>query len=102
MGVPIPKCFTCGKVLGHLWRKYLEATAGNRNPQEHKIYAEVVYDENENVLLDGLPETPAHRFFEEHKIRRICCRRMLLCQPEHFPHVLEHQIPVNSRISVPK
>lgn len=98
MGLPA-KCFTCGKVWGHLWTRYVEATSGSRDPSDWRLYAEVEVDPTGMVRIDGATETPAERFFLEHRIRRICCRRMFESQPPHFPHVLEHQIPVNSRIT---
>lgn len=98
MGLPT-KCFTCGKVVGHLWQPFLNATAGNTDPAMQRLYVNVEVNEANEIRLDGVAKTPAEVFFEEKKLRRICCRRMLLCQPPHFPSVLEHQIPVNSRIA---
>jgi DNA-directed RNA polymerase subunit N len=52
MHVIIPvRCFTCGKVIGHLWKTYIERVRAGEDPGE---------------VLDELG------------VKRYCCRRMLL------------------------
>lgn len=50
MIIPV-RCFTCGRVIGHLWETYTKRVAGGENPGK---------------VLDDLG------------VRRYCCRRMLL------------------------
>ena len=50
MLLPI-RCFTCGKVIGHLWKELKEKVKGDDDFQ---------------------------KFFEEKGIRRYCCRQVLM------------------------
>lgn len=50
MIIPV-RCFTCGKVIGHLWEEYARRVASGENPGK---------------ALDDLG------------VRRYCCRRMFL------------------------
>lgn len=53
LDIPIPvRCFTCNKVLGHLWRRYEELCEK--------------YPNNYEEILNQL------------KLDRYCCRRMML------------------------
>lgn len=59
MIIPV-RCFTCGKVVGSLYEKYLKLLG------EYEAEA------------DGSLETPAKRALDELGLTRYCCRRMLL------------------------
>ncbi|MEM0065875.1 MAG: DNA-directed RNA polymerase subunit N [Sulfolobales archaeon] len=50
MIIPV-RCFTCGKVIGHLWDEYVKRVASGENPGK---------------VLDELG------------VKRYCCRRMFL------------------------
>ncbi|BAM39949.1 DNA-directed RNA polymerase subunit RPB10 [Theileria orientalis strain Shintoku] len=50
MIIPV-RCFTCGKVIGHLWEKWLEMLKKN---------------------------TPEGKALDELGLTRYCCRRMIL------------------------
>lgn len=73
MIIPI-RCFTCNKVIAHLWEEYLnriqliyleEDIANKRKNRFVKI------EELENKRLEG-------RILEELGLTRYCCKRMLL------------------------
>ncbi|RME79963.1 MAG: DNA-directed RNA polymerase subunit N [Methanobacteriota archaeon] len=57
------RCFTCGKVLGHLWDKYKEGVASGTDPQE---------------VLNELG------------LERYCCRRMFVGHVELNEEVLSY------------
>lgn len=63
MIIPI-RCFTCGKLIGHLWEKWLVLLALN-------------YTEAE--ALDAL------------QLRRYCCRRMLITHVELIEQLLQYK-----------
>ena len=60
MIIPV-RCFTCGKVIGSSWGKYLEALDAGQNPQD---------------ALDELG------------LERYCCRRMILSHVDLIEDVL--------------
>ena len=62
MIIPI-KCFTCCKVIGHLWEKYLE----------------LIKTKTKNDALNDL------------NITRICCRRMILTHVEICDILLKYK-----------
>ena len=71
MIIPV-RCFTCGKVLGNLWDKYLEelqkAYNNELNENELKRIVDLQKDEDsaEKKILDDLG------------LKRYCCRRVML------------------------
>lgn len=71
MIIPI-RCFTCGKVIAHLWETYLEKLQIKYNSKEFKI--NVV--ETKNINNDM--KTPEAEILDELGINRYCCRRMIL------------------------
>lgn len=63
MIIPV-RCFTCGKVVGNKWEKYLELKEE--------------YDEK--IALDKL------------NLNRYCCRRMILTHVELIDKILNYDI----------
>ncbi len=73
MIIPV-RCFTCGKVLGHLWEPYLEKV--------QKMALEERTDEERFrfVPIDSLRQkTKEGKALDELGVTKYCCRRMLLC-----------------------
>jgi len=73
MIIPI-RCFTCNKVIAHLWEEYLnriqmsyidEDIKNNRK----KRFIEI--EELENKTIEG-------KILDEMNLNRYCCRRMML------------------------
>lgn len=60
MIIPV-RCFTCGKVIGSSWDKYLQALDAGKNPQD---------------ALDELG------------LERYCCRRMILSHVDLIDDVI--------------
>ncbi len=60
MIIPV-RCFTCGKVIGSHWERYLELLSAGREPQE---------------ALDDL------------ELDRYCCRRMILSHVDLIEDVI--------------
>ncbi|MDX1534786.1 MAG: DNA-directed RNA polymerase subunit N [Thermoplasmata archaeon] len=60
MIIPV-RCFTCGKVIGSAWEKYLQALDAGQNPQD---------------ALDELG------------LERYCCRRMILSHVDLIEDVI--------------
>jgi len=72
MIIPI-RCFTCGKIIGDKWEAYKKLVKENREkmglPDEDTII---------DVKLENLQETPEGIAMNQLKLKRYCCRRMLL------------------------
>lgn len=69
MIIPI-RCFTCGKLIAHLWDKYEEELQKEYNKSKNK---------NKKIYID----IPSHKTVEKRTLdklglKRYCCRRMML------------------------
>jgi DNA-directed RNA polymerase subunit N len=62
MMIPI-RCFTCGKLIGHKYEEY---------------QSRIKKGEDQTKVLDDL------------EIRKYCCRRMMISQPDLFEEVKEY------------
>jgi DNA-directed RNA polymerase I, II, and III subunit RPABC5 len=63
MIIPV-RCFTCGKVIGHLWEKYTE------------------------ILQDDVQEGEA---LDKIGLKRYCCRRMFLTHIDLVDKLLQYK-----------
>ncbi|MBO3754021.1 MAG: DNA-directed RNA polymerase subunit N [Candidatus Brockarchaeota archaeon] len=57
------RCFTCGKVIGHLWEEYQRRVASGEDPKQ---------------VLDSL------------NVTRICCRRMFISHVDYIDELLSY------------
>jgi DNA-directed RNA polymerase subunit N len=57
------RCFTCGKVIGHLWEEYIKRTAAGEDPKK---------------VLDSL------------NVKRICCRRIFISHVDYIDELISH------------
>ncbi|MEM3648253.1 MAG: DNA-directed RNA polymerase subunit N [Thermoproteota archaeon] len=57
------RCFTCGKVIGHLWEDYQRRVASGEDPKQ---------------VLDSL------------NVTRICCRRMFISHVDYIDELLSY------------
>jgi DNA-directed RNA polymerase subunit N len=57
------RCFTCGKVIGHLWEEYVKRTAAGEDPKK---------------VLDSL------------NVKRICCRRIFISHVDYIDELISH------------
>ena len=73
MIIPI-RCFTCNKVIGHLWEEYInkiQLAYIEEDIKNNKKNRFVSIEELENKTLEG-------KILDEMKLNKYCCRRMLL------------------------
>jgi DNA-directed RNA polymerase I, II, and III subunit RPABC5 len=73
MIIPI-RCFTCNKVIAHLWDDYLDKIQLaylNEDIANNKKNRFVNIETLENKTIEG-------KILDEMKLHRYCCRRMLL------------------------
>ena len=70
MIIPI-RCFTCGKVIGDLWEKYMEEIqkAYNNIPKNDLKKIVDIQNNDKYIEKDVLDKMGLHRY---------CCRRMML------------------------
>lgn len=71
------RCFSCGKVIGHLWEEYLEILSKNESDE----YL-VIKPENSLSEVDLNKKTIGEKAFEILDIEKVCCRR-------HFPGTVD-------------
>ena len=71
MIIPI-RCFTCGKVIGNKWHRYLQ-------------------------LLDE--EKEMAQIFEELGLNRYCCRRMIISHVDLIGKLLKYNSKPNNKIN---
>ena len=73
MIIPI-RCFTCNKVVAHLWEEYLNRIQMEylkediKNKRKNRF---VDIEQLENKTIEG-------KILDELKLKKYCCRRMLL------------------------
>ena len=68
MIIPI-RCFTCNKVIGHLWEKY---------------------EETKKRFESSTPEKITEELQKSLKLKRICCKRMLTGHVEIIDELLKY------------
>jgi len=73
MIIPI-RCFSCGKVIAHLYEEYLEKVTKNLNDEKF-----VKTTEGANTSFDAT-KTNEGNILDELGIERYCCRRHFLTQ----------------------
>ena len=72
MIIPV-RCFSCGKVIGHMWKTYSTSVEKGENPGD---------------VMDKLG------------LRRYCCRRMLLSNVDLIGKVIEHTNPKKVEVKI--
>lgn len=75
------RCYTCGKVLAGMTERW-------------ELYREKMKNDRE----DG-KEEDWRLFFEDHAIRRYCCKRVLMTQVPDPNHVIQHDLPESVVVS---
>lgn len=81
MLIPI-RCFTCGKVLGNLWKKYKEEA--DKIDQEYQKQFLLQYEDDIDKHLTDNKEYknihPAYKkkVLDDLEVKRMCCRRHLI------------------------
>ena len=69
MIIPV-RCFTCGKVIGHLWEQFYQAM------EKNKVSAQDV--------------------FKELGIERYCCRRMMMSHVNLINYLSAYDLPTEA------
>tara|TARA_Y100000817_G_C16573010_1_gene418438 strand:- start:65 stop:316 length:252 start_codon:yes stop_codon:yes gene_type:complete len=72
MIIPI-RCFTCGKVVAHLYEDY-------RNKLQEELKDEEMLSTYATNDVYNSKKTIEGKLLDELGINRYCCRRMFLCQ----------------------
>lgn len=81
MLIPI-RCFTCGKVLGNLWKKYKEEA--DKIDQEYQKQFLLQYEDDiDKPLTDNKEYKNIHPAYKKKvldnlEVKRMCCRRHLI------------------------
>jgi DNA-directed RNA polymerase subunit N (RpoN/RPB10) len=69
MIIPI-RCFTCGKIIGHLWEPYVQKLQEERDKFKSQTTDFHISQINENTI--------ENKTLDEMNVKRYCCRRMLM------------------------
>ena len=71
MIIPV-RCFTCGKVIGNLWEKYIDELQKQYND-------EVPINEVRKIIdIQNDKESAEKEILDKLGLKRYCCRRMIL------------------------
>jgi DNA-directed RNA polymerase I, II, and III subunit RPABC5 len=73
MIIPI-RCFTCNKVIAHLWEKYLEQIQMNYIDEDIKNQKKKRFVDIEQIEK----KTSEGQILDELGLNKYCCRRMIL------------------------
>lgn len=71
MIIPV-RCFTCGKVLGNLWDKYLEELQKAYNDELNENELKRIVDLQKNE------DSAEKKILDDLGLKRYCCRRVML------------------------
>jgi DNA-directed RNA polymerase subunit N (RpoN/RPB10) len=71
--IPI-KCFTCGKPIGHLIKKYLDLKR-----EQNEVTFEVPLPKRIDDISDE--RTPDGKILDDLEVKRICCRSKIISFP---------------------
>jgi DNA-directed RNA polymerase subunit N (RpoN/RPB10) len=66
------RCFTCNKVLGHLWNPYKEKL------QEYSIENKKITNKNIYLNLENTEKAPEGKILDELGVERYCCRMVFI------------------------
>lgn len=81
MIIPI-RCFTCGKVVAHLWEKYQDKVQDNYNKDVD------ISKKSRFIDVEKCKEkTVEGKTLDELGVDRYCCRRMLLTHIDLFDKI---------------
>lgn len=72
MIIPV-RCFTCGKVIGDKWEAYKKMVEENRTKMGLPNVDTVI-----EIKSEEIKDTPEGIAMNKLKLKRYCCRRMLL------------------------
>ena len=73
------RCFSCGKVIGDCWSKYLEIIAEEeKNEQDSGEASYRMLDKYYASLNKNSAHTPQYKALEKLNMTRYCCRRHFL------------------------
>ena len=71
MIIPV-RCFTCGKVIGNLWEKYIDELQKQYNDEVPKNEVRKIID------IQKDKESAEKEILDQLGLKRYCCRRMIL------------------------
>ncbi|RDA83640.1 hypothetical protein CP532_4681 [Ophiocordyceps camponoti-leonardi (nom. inval.)] len=80
MIIPI-RCFSCGKVIGHLWEPYLQLIADPRKTDGYVDRQRRSYGDS-NIFF-------ASDAMDELGLKRYCCRRMVMTHVDLIEKLLK-------------
>ena len=79
MIIPV-RCFTCGKVLAHLWEDYLQELQEKHNINEEALKRREIVGNIDDKSIEAVT-------MEKMGIKRYCCKRMFISHVEIFQDI---------------
>ena len=75
-----PKCFTCGKIISHIWLNYTEELKKITNNDIINMPSRTI---DSQKLLNDSAKTEEGKILDRYGVIRYCCRRMILTEPKN-------------------
>lgn len=72
------RCFSCGKVIGNSWTKYLELIVEETKKEEESNEKSEPVLNKSYAELDHKIKTPQSKALDQLQMTRYCCRRHFL------------------------
>ena len=72
------RCYTCGKVISHIWHKYITDIKKLTGDDPTNIPIRTI---NSQKLMSENSKTEEGKILDKYGVIRYCCRRMILTEP---------------------
>ena len=79
------RCFTCGKVISHIWRLYREDIKKLSGDEPTNLPIRTI---NAQKLMSNDAKTEEGKILDRYGVIRYCCRRMILSEPNNSTPIM--------------
>lgn len=86
MLIPV-RCYTCGKVIGNKYSKYLEMAKKYHSSKDDKIVTGEEFAIQSGAIKRPDQRTPEGKAMDDIGLTRYCCRRMMLTHVDIIKNV---------------
>jgi len=79
------RCYTCGKVISHIWRLYREEIKKLTGNEPTTLPIRTI---SAQKLMSGDSKSAEGKILDKFGVIRYCCRRMILSEPRNNTPIL--------------